>query len=106
MTNAHRFWDTKPTSSFTLLRIQLMIAPMMPDNASATLTPNLPCSGARVFSLLLSHSFVSPPWESNTSIRTLIAIPMVVKMEVIVMHFSLNSVHTFWPMRCLCSVPW
>ena len=56
-------YDQKPigsTTSFTLLRIQLMIAPMMPDNASApfTFTLNLPSSDAKAFSLFLSHSFM------------------------------------------------
>ena len=36
-TRAHRFCDTQSTTSFALLRIQLIIPPMMPGNASAAL---------------------------------------------------------------------
>ena len=56
-TRAHRFWDTQPTTSFTLLSTQLMIAPMIPGRASAAFTPNLPSSDANALSLCLSHSF-------------------------------------------------
>ena len=57
MTNAHKFWDNQPTTYFALLRIQLMIAPLIPGNASAAFTPNLPNSNAKALSLFLSHSF-------------------------------------------------
>ena len=39
-TKAHRWCDTQPTTSFALLRIQLMIPPMIPGNASAALILN------------------------------------------------------------------
>ena len=38
-TRDHRFCDTQPTASFALLRIQLIIPPMIPGNASAALIP-------------------------------------------------------------------
>ena len=43
--------------SFALLRIQLIIPPMMPGNASAALIPNRPNSDASPLSLLLIHFF-------------------------------------------------
>ena len=54
---AHRFCDTQPTTSFTLLSIQLIIPPMMPGNASEALIPNRPSSNAKALSLFLIHSF-------------------------------------------------
>ena len=56
-TRAHRFCDTQPTASFALLRIQLIIPPMMPGNASAALIPNRPNRDASTLSLFLIHSF-------------------------------------------------
>ena len=56
-TRAHRFCDTQPTTSFTLLRIQLIIPPMMPGDASAALIPNRPNRDAKALSLFLIHSF-------------------------------------------------
>ena len=56
-TKAHRFCDTQPTTSFTLLRIQLMIPPMMPGRTSAALIPNFPRNDANALSLFLIHSF-------------------------------------------------
>ena len=52
-----RFWYTQPTTSVALLRIQLKMAPMMPGNASAAFTPNLPSRDAKSLSLFLIHSF-------------------------------------------------
>ena len=111
MTNAHRFCDTQPTTSFALLRIQLM----MPGNASVAFTPNFPSSDAKALSLFLSHSFrfsglppplpwvvAPPPLESNASTRTLIAIPMAIKTEVIVMPCSLNSILIFLANEVFC----
>ena len=54
---AHKFCDTQPTTSFTLLRIQLIIPPMMPGNASAALIPNQSSSDAKALTLFLIHSF-------------------------------------------------
>ena len=56
-TRAHRFCDTQPTTSFALLRIQLIIPPMIPGNASAAFTPNFPNRDASALSLFLTHSF-------------------------------------------------
>ena len=53
-TRAHKFCDTQPTTSLALLRIQLIIAPMMP---SAALIPNSPRSDAKALSFDLTHSF-------------------------------------------------
>ena len=55
-TRAHRFCDTQPTTSLALLRIQLIIPPMIPGNASAALIPNRPNSDANALSLFLIHS--------------------------------------------------
>ena len=41
-TRAHRFCDTQPTTSFTLLSIQLIIPPMIPGRASAALISDRP----------------------------------------------------------------
>ena len=96
-TNTHRFWDTQPTTSAALLRIQLRIAPMMSGNASAAFTPNLPGGDAMAVSLFLIQYFkpfsslggglpdvpsVLPP-GSNASTKTPIAIPIAVSMEAI-----------------------
>ena len=56
-TRAHRFCDTQPTTSFALLRIQLIIPPMIPGRASAAFIPNFPSSDAKALSLFLTHSF-------------------------------------------------
>ena len=56
-TRAHRFCYTQPTTSFTLLRIQFIIPPMIPGNASAALIPNFPRRDANALSLFLIHSF-------------------------------------------------
>ena len=56
-TRAHRFCDTQPTTFFALLRIQLIILPMIPGNASAALIPNRPNRDAKALSLFLIHSF-------------------------------------------------
>ena len=50
-TRAHRFCDTQPATSFTLLRIQLMIPPVMPGRASAALIPNRPDRDAKALRL-------------------------------------------------------
>ena len=55
-TNAHKFCDTQPTTSFALLRIQLMVSPMMPGNTSAAFVHNLPSSLAKAL-----FKFVSNP---------------------------------------------
>ena len=85
-----------------------MIAPMMPGKASAAFVPNLPASDAKALSLFLSHSFMpfsslggglpaepAVPPGRKASTRMLIAIPIVVSMEVIVIPCSLNSVRIF-----------
>ena len=56
-TRAHKFCDTQPTTSFAILRIQLIIPPMIPGNASAALIANRPNSDANALSLFLSHPF-------------------------------------------------
>ena len=43
--------------SFTLLRIQLIIPPVIPGNASTALIPNRPNRDAKALSLFLIHSF-------------------------------------------------
>ena len=59
-TKAHRFCDTQPTTSFTLLRILLMLG-----KASTAFTPIVPSSNAKALSSFLNHSFtfsgLSPP---------------------------------------------
>ena len=56
-TRAHRFCDTQPTTSFALLRIQLIIPPIIPGRASAAFIPNFPSSDAKALSLFLLHPF-------------------------------------------------
>ena len=56
-TRAHKFCDTQPTTSFALLRIQLIIPPMIPGNASAAFIPNFPSNDAKALSLFLIHLF-------------------------------------------------
>ena len=58
-TRAHKFCDTQPTTSFALLRIQLIIRPMIPGNASAAFIPNQPNRDAKALSLFLIHPFKS-----------------------------------------------
>ena len=112
-TRDHRFCDTQPTTSFALLRIQLIIPPMIPGNASAALIPNRPNRDASALSLFLIHSFepfsslggdsppdaaaAPPPPGNNTSTSTLMAIPIAVSMEAIVIPCSLNRVLIFSP---------
>ena len=106
-TRAHKFCNTQPTTSAVLLRIQLMITPMIPGNASAAFTPDLPKSHAKALGLLLSHSFKPlsslregppyaavppPPPGNNVSTSTLIAIPIAVSITC-----SLNRVRIFSP---------
>ena len=78
---AHRFWDTQPTTSAALLRIQLRIAAMILGNASAAFMLNLPSRDDKALSLFQIHSFkpfsslggglspptVPPPPGSNAS---------------------------------------
>ena len=96
-----------------LLRIQLMIAPIIPGRASAAFTPNFPSSDAKALSLCLSYSFRpalslrggSPPDAaippqppgSRASTSTLITILIAVSIEEIIMPCSLNSVRIFLP---------
>ena len=108
-TRAHKFCDTQPTTSFALLRIQLIIPPMMPGNASAALIPNRPNRGAKALSLFLIHSFkpfsslgggsavAPPPPGNNASTSTPMAIPIAMSMEAIVIPCSLNRVLLFSP---------
>ena len=113
-TRAHKFYDTQPTTSFTLLRIQLIIPPRMPGNASAALVPNQPNRDAKALSLFLIHSFKpasslgggSPPPDAatpppslgnNASTSTPMAIPIAMSMEAIVIPCSLNRVRIFSP---------
>ena len=109
-TRAHRFCDTQPTTSFALLRIQLIIPPMIPGRASAALTPNRPDRDAKALSFDLTHSFrpfsslrggppdatvAPPPPGNNASTSAPMAIPIAVSMEAIVIPCSLNRVRTF-----------
>ena len=55
-TNAHKFCHTQSTTSAALLKIQLIIAPMMPGHASAVLAPNLPSKLTKALSLFLIYS--------------------------------------------------
>ena len=113
MTKAHRFFDTQPTTSPALLRIQLRIAPMIPGNASGAFAPNLPSKLNKAFSFFLIHSFnpfsslggslppaeealhAPPPPGSKTSIKTPIAIPIALSMEAIIIPCSWKSVLIF-----------
>ena len=56
-TRAHTFCDTHPTTSFALLRIQLIIPPMIPGRASAAFIHNFPSSDGKALSFDLTHSF-------------------------------------------------
>ena len=56
-TRAHKFCDTQPTTSFALLRTQLIIPPVIPGNASAAFIPNRPNRDASTLSLFLIHTF-------------------------------------------------
>ena len=105
------FCNTQPTTSLALLRIQFIIPPMIPGNASAAFTPNFPSSDAKALSLFLIHSFRpdsslggggSPPYVAappspgnNASTSTPMAIPIAVSMEAIVIPCSLNRVQIF-----------
>ena len=56
-TRAHKFCDTQPTTSYVLLRIQLIIPPIIPCKASAAFIPNFPSNDAKALSLFLIHFF-------------------------------------------------
>ena len=109
-TRAHRFCDTQPTTSSALLRIELIIPPMIPGNASAALIPNRPNRDAKALSLFLIHSFkpfsslgggppdaAAPPPGNNASTSTPMAIPIAVSIEAIVIPCSLNRVRILSP---------
>ena len=83
---------------------------MIPGHASAALIPNFPRSDAKALSLFLIHPFkpfsslrggppdaVAAPPGNNASTSTLMAIPIVVSMEAIVIPCSLNRVLIFSP---------
>ena len=122
-TRAHRFCNTQPTTSFALLRIQLIIPPMIPGRASAAFIPNFPSSDTKALSLFLTHSFkpfssvgggsppppeivAAPPPGNNASTSTLMAIPIAVSMEAIVIPCSLNRVLIFSPNEVSLSTLW
>ena len=84
----------------------------MPGNASAALIPNRPNSDAKALSLFLIHYFrpasslggvsppdaaAPPPPDNNASTSTLMAIPIAVSMEAIVIPCSQNRVLIFSP---------
>ena len=108
-TRAHKFCGTQPTTSLALLRIQLIIPPTIPGNASAALIPNRLNRDAKALSLFLIHSFKTfsslgggspppdamapPPPGNNASTSTPMAIG--VSMEAIVIPCSLNRVWIF-----------
>ena len=112
-TRAHKVCDTQPTTSFALLRIQLIIPPMMPGNASAVLIPNRPKRDAKALSFDLTHCLkpfsslgngsppdaveVPPTPGNNASTSTPMAILIAVSMEAIVIPCSLNRVLIFSP---------
>ena len=111
-TRAHRFCDTQPTTSLSLLRIQLIIPSMIPGRASAASTPNWSIRDASTLTLFLIHSFkpfsslgggsphyaAAPPPSGNTaSTSTPMAIPIAMSMEAIVIPCSLNRVLIFSP---------
>ena len=103
----------QPTTSFALLRIQLIIPPIIPGNASAALIPNQPNRDASALSLFLIHPFKPfsslgggsrPPPDAaaalpgnNASTSTPMAIPIAMSMEAIVISCSLNRVLIFLP---------
>ena len=105
------FCDTQPTTSLALLRIQLIIPPMIPGNASAALIPNQPNGDASTLSFDLTHFFrpfsslgggppdvvAPPPPGNNASTSTPMAIPIAVSMEAIIIPCSLNKVLIFSP---------
>ena len=84
---------------------------MMPGNAFAAFTPNLPSSDDKAFSLFLTYSFTpawslggglpavppphSPPLGSNTLVSTPIAILIALRMEAIIIPCSQNRVRIF-----------
>ena len=85
---------------------------MIPGNASAALIPNRPSSDVNALSLFLIHSFrplsplgggwppppdvaAAPPPGNHASTSTLMAIPIAVSMEAVVIPCSLNSVRIF-----------
>ena len=84
---------------------------MIPGRASAAFTPDRPSSDAKALCLDLIHSVKPlsslgkdstpdavappPPPGNNVSTSTLIAIPIAVSMEAIIMPCSLNSVRIF-----------
>ena len=111
-TRAHKFCDTQPTTSFALLRIQLIIPPMIPGNASAALISSRPNRDAKALSFYLTHSFrpfsslrgdppdvaAAPlPPANNASTSTLMAILIAVSMKAIVIPCSLERVLIFSP---------
>ena len=119
-TRAHRFCDTQPTTSFALLRIQLIIPPMIPGRASAALIPNQPNRDAKALILFLIHSFkpfsslgggspppdaaaAPPPPGNNASTSTPMAILIAVSMEAILIPCSLNRVRIFSAKEVLLS---
>ena len=108
---AYRFCDTQPTTSFTLLKIQLIIPRMIPGRASTALIPNRPNRDAKALSFDITHSFKpfsslgggppnvrAPPLPgNNASTSTPVAIPITVSIEAIVILCSLNRVLIFSP---------
>ena len=81
---------------------------MIPGNGSAAFTPNLPSSDDKALGLYLTYSFKPfsslggglppaevPPPGCKTSTKTLIAIPIAVRMEAIVIPCSLDSIWIF-----------
>ena len=100
--------------SFALLRIQLIIPQMIPGKASEAFMPNFSSSNAKALRFDLTHSFkpfsslgggsppppdavAAPPPGNNVSTSTLVAIPIAVSIEAIVIPCSLNRVLIFSP---------
>ena len=107
---AHKFWDSRPITSFALFKIHESIEPIITGSDANALSANLPSSCDRAFNLFFIHSlaplpFPSPPLvlpdvvvvgtlgpPSRASIRTPITIPMAVNMDTIVIPCSLKRV--------------
>ena len=91
-TTAHKFCDTQPTTSFALLRIQLIIPPMI------YYRPFKPFSSLGGGSPPPPDAVAAPlPPGNNASTSTPMAIPISMCMETIVIPSSLNRVWIFSP---------
>ena len=108
MISAHKLLDSQPITSFALLRIHQSIEPIIPGSDANALSANLPDNCDRAFNLFFIHSLaptflslvvipcdigvdvLGPP--SRASIRTPRVIPKAVKIEMMVIPYSLKRV--------------